>query len=186
MDKPENKKDTKDATNSSEKNAILKQRAEALAVPREKAQTESQSIQVLVFTLGPERFGVRSETVREVCPMRQVTRVPCVPSFVIGIINIRGKIFSILDIRRLLNLPEARSQNQEKVIIIGFEDIELGILADDVCGVQQIAVSDIQQDVPIISGLNEKYLFGITADRLTILNVAIFLSDQSIIVDETV
>ncbi len=183
MDKSEN---NKGATNSSEKNAILKQRALALAVPKEKAQTESQSIQVLVFTLGTERYGVQSETVREVCPMRQVTRVPCVPPFVIGIINIRGKIFSILDIKRLLNLPESRSQNQEKVIIIGFEDIELGILADDVCGVQQISVSDIQQDVPTIRGLTNKYLLGITSDRLTILNVAIFLSDQSIIVDETV
>jgi purine-binding chemotaxis protein CheW len=103
-----------------------------------------------------------------------------------GIINVRGKIFSVLDIRRLLNLPEAKSRNQEKVIIIGFEEMEVGILADDILGVNHVKIAEIQQDIPTLSGINEKYLYGIVSDRLTILNVENFLSDKSIIVDESV
>jgi len=185
-DQPKRIKDAIGHIGTIDKAAILKQRAVALATRQDKTEKESQSIEVLVFSLGSERYGVGSETVREVCPVRQITRVPCVPSFVMGIINVRGKIFSVLDIRRLLNLPEAKSRNQEKVIIIGFEEMEVGILADDVLGVNHVKISEIQQDIPTLSGINEKYLYGIVSDRLTILNVENFLSDQSIIVDETV
>jgi len=128
-DQPKRIKDVIGPIGTIDKAAILKQRAVALAARQDKTEKESQSIEVLVFSLGSERYGVGSETVREVCPVRQITRVPCVPSFVMGIINVRGKIFSVLDIRRLLNLPEAKSRNQEKVIIIGFKEMEVGILA---------------------------------------------------------
>ncbi|MFH0959968.1 MAG: chemotaxis protein CheW [Pseudomonadota bacterium] len=185
-DQPGKIKEFNSPTRTIDKTAILKQRAVSLAATQGKTEKEFESIEVLVFSLGSERYGVGSETVREVCPVKQITRVPCVPPFVMGIINVRGKIFSILDIRRLLNLPEVKSRNQEKVIIIGFEDMEVGILADDVLGVNHVKISEIQQDIPTLSGINEKYLYGIVSDRLTILNVENFLSDQSIIVDETV
>ena len=171
---------------ASDKVSILKQRAVVLATRLEKTEKESESIEVLVFSLGSEKYGVGSETVKEVCPMRHITKVPCVPAFVMGIINIRGKIFSILDIRRLLNLPEVKNSKQGKVVIIGFGEMEVGILADDVLGVRHVRMSEIQQDVPTLTGTNEKYLYGIVSDRLTILNVENFLSDDSIIVDETV
>jgi chemotaxis signal transduction protein len=64
--------------------------------------------------------------------------------------------------------------------------MEVGILADDVLGVNHVKISEIQQDIPTLSGINEKYLYGIVSDRLTILNVENFLSDKSIIVDESV
>jgi len=171
---------------SADKARILRGRALTLAKRSVDTIQEFQTIEVLVFALGEERYAVGSETVREVCLLKQITRVPCVPPFVLGIINLRGKIFSVIDLKRLFGLPQRETSDQSKVIIIGFNDMDVGIQVDDVTGVKQIPVSEIQQDLPTLSGIQEKYLYGITPERLTIINVEILLTDESIVIQETV
>ncbi|MCX5873511.1 MAG: chemotaxis protein CheW [Deltaproteobacteria bacterium] len=168
-----------------DKMRILRERALALAKRPESSDLESQSIEVLEFSLGDERYAVGSETVREVCPTKQITSVPCSPNFVVGIINLRGQIFSVLDLKRLFDLPQTGNLEHGKVIIVGIDDMEVGILVDDVLGVKKVPVSEIQQDLPTLSGINEKYLYGLTAERLIILNMENFLTDESIVVHET-
>ncbi|MGO8879298.1 MAG: chemotaxis protein CheW [Desulfomonilaceae bacterium] len=171
---------------SADKARILRDRALTLAKRPVDTIPEFQTIEVLVFALGEERYAVGSETVREVCPLKQITRVPCVPPFVLGIMNLRGKIFSVIDLKRLFGLPQGKTSDQSKVIIIGFNDMDVGIQVDDVTGVKQIPVSEIQQDLPTLSGIQEKYLYGITPERLTIINVETLLTDESIVIQETV
>jgi purine-binding chemotaxis protein CheW len=124
--------------------------------------------------------------VREVCPFKQITRVPCAPKFVKGIINLRGQIFSVIDLRSLFGLPTSESLDAGKVVIIGVDDLEVGILADDVLGVRHVPISEIQEDLPTLKGIQEKYLYGLSADRVVIINVENLLTDNSIVVHETI
>ena len=88
-----------------EKKRILKARAKALAEEPEKAEPGEQ-IEIVEFVLSSEKYGVESRYVREVCPLKEFASVPCTPPFVLGIMNVRGGILSIIDIRKFFDLPE--------------------------------------------------------------------------------
>ncbi len=168
-----------------DKTRVFHDRAIALAKKPEDPSSEFETIEVLVFGIGPEKYAVGSETVREVCPFKQITRVPCAPKFVKGIINLRGQIFSVIDLRNLFGLPNPGSLEDGKVVIIGLDDMEVGILADDILGVRHVPISGIQRDLPTLKGMQEKYLYGLTTDRIVIINVENLLTDDSIVVHET-
>jgi purine-binding chemotaxis protein CheW len=168
-----------------DKTRVFHDRAIALARKPETPSSELETIEVLVFGIGSEKYAVGSETVREVCPFKQITHVPCAPKFVKGIINLRGQIFSVIDLRNLFSLPNPESQEDGKVVIIGLDDMEVGILSDDVLGVRRVPISEIQRDLPTLRGMQEKYLYGLTTDRIVIINVENLLTDGSIVVHET-
>lgn len=171
---------------SVDKIQVFHDRAIALARKPETPSSELETIEVLVFGIGSEKYAVGSETVREVCPFKQITHVPCAPKFVKGIINLRGQIFSVIDIRSLFGLPNPESPEDGKVVIIGLDNMEVGILADDVLGVRHFPIAEIQRDLPTLRGIQEKYLYGLTTDRIVIINVENLLTDDSIVVHETI
>ncbi|MDA8325786.1 MAG: chemotaxis protein CheW [Nitrospiraceae bacterium] len=92
------------APDPGEKKNILRKRALALAKEPE-APDSGEHIDVLEFLLARERYAVESSYVREVWPLKDLTPVPCTPPFVLGIIGVRGRILSVLDLKKFLNLP---------------------------------------------------------------------------------
>jgi purine-binding chemotaxis protein CheW len=170
---------------SVDKTRVFHDRAIALARKPEKPSSEFETIEVLVFGIGHENYAVGSETVREVCPFKQITHVPCAPKFVKGIINLRGQIFSVIDLKNLFGLPNPGALEDGKIVIIGLDDIEVGILADDILGVRRVPVSEIQRDLPTLRGMQGKYLYGLTTARIIIIDVKNLLTDDSIVVHET-
>ena len=112
--------------------AILEERARALA---KSADTQTgESMPLVVFSLANETYGIATEHVREVQPLRGVTPVPCTPEFVVGVINIRGSIYSVIDIRSFFGVPKKEMTDSTKVILVNAAGLEVGILADDVSG----------------------------------------------------
>ena len=89
-----------------EEKDILKARARALAREPLPAASESELLNILEFSLAYETYGVEMAYVRETRPLRDVTPVPCTPPFVLGLINVRGRILSVIDIKRFFDLPE--------------------------------------------------------------------------------
>ncbi|MBM4064796.1 MAG: purine-binding chemotaxis protein CheW [Planctomycetes bacterium] len=169
-----------------EKNKILKSRAKILAVePEKKAKTE-EFIQVVEFLLACEKYAVGSEYVREIYPLKEFTPIPCTPLFVLGIVNIRGQILSVIDIKKFFDIPEKGLTDLNKVIILHSKSMEFGILADAVTGVRNIAASELQTSLPTLTGVREEYLKGVTKERTVILDAEKLLSDKSIIVHDLV
>jgi purine-binding chemotaxis protein CheW len=169
-----------------EKNKILKTRAKILAVePEKKAKTE-EFIQVVEFLLACEKYAVGSEYVREIYPLKEFTPIPCTPPFVLGIINVRGQILSVIDIKKFFDIPEKGLTDLNKVIILHSKGMEFGILADAVTSVRNIAASDLQTSLPTLTGVREEYLKGVTKERTVILDAEKLLSDKSIVVHELV
>ncbi|MBI3044202.1 MAG: chemotaxis protein CheW [Betaproteobacteria bacterium] len=163
---------------------ILKARASALARKPQSDAVAGESLEILEFQLAYERYGIESSFVREVCALKDFTPVPCTPPFVLGIVNVRGQILSVVDVKKFFELPEKGLSDLNKVIIVHAGDAEFGILADAVGGVRPILVADIQPSLPTLTGIRQEYLKGVTRDRLVILDGAKLLSDSRMSVRE--
>ena len=165
---------------------ILRERALALAAEPGETQTLADSIEVVEFLLAHERYAVESSYVREVYPLENLTPLPCTPGFVLGIVNLRGEILSVIDLKKFFELPEKGLTDLNKVIVLQSGSMLFGILADVIAGVRRIPVSDIQPSLPTLTGVREEYLKGVTPGRTVILDAEKLLTDESIIVQEQV
>jgi purine-binding chemotaxis protein CheW len=124
--------------------------------------------------------------VRTVSVLKELTPVPCTPPFVLGIINLRGEIHTVVDLKKFFDLPDKGITELNKIIIIHHEDMQLGILADAIRGVRHILLHDLDPAMPTLTGIRADYLRGVTRDRLVVLDAARILSDQRILVAEEV
>ena len=173
------------APTSEEKKKILRARAMELAREAEQ-ETAEETIEIVEFLLAHEKYGIQSSYVREICPLKELTPVPCTPPFVLGIVNVRGQVLSVIDIKKFFDLPEKGLTNLNKVIILRNDKMEFGILADLILGVRFIPVSQIQPSLPTLTGIREHYLKGVTKEHVVILDVEKLLSSKTITVHEEV
>ena len=170
-----------------EKQRILRARARLLAAGGKKeAAAPGSVLEVVEFVLGPEHYGIESSYIREIYPLTEFTPFPCTPAFVLGLINVRGQILSIINIKKLFDLPEKGLTNLNKVIVVHTQQMELGILADAIRGVRPIALEELRPGLPTLTGTRAEYLRGITKDSLVVLDVDKILSDEKMLVDEGV
>jgi purine-binding chemotaxis protein CheW len=173
------------APDPEETRRILKARAHILAQEPEKAEAAAV-LEFVEFFLAHEKYAVESRFVREVCPLESLTPLPCTPAFVLGIVSVRGEILSVLDIKKFFDLPEKGLTDLNKVIILKSGNMQFGILADVIVGVCRISVSDVQPSLPALTGTRERYLMGVSSERVVLLDAAKLLADQAIIVQEQV
>lgn len=175
------------APSPEERQKILHARARLLAA-RGKAEPASAHppVEVVEFVLGPEHYGIESCHIREIHPLSEFTPLPCTPAFVLGLVNVRGQILSIIDIKKLFDLPEKGLTDLNKVIVVHANYMEVGILADTIVGVRSIALEELQPALPTLTGIRAEYLKGITKDPMVVLDVEKILSDETILVNEAV
>ena len=163
--------------------AILQARARSLA-RRPPAEPDGAVLEVLEFRLADERYAVETRYVGAVHPLRNLTPLPCTPAFVAGVVNLRGHIVPVLDLKACLGLPGQGLADLHRVILIDGGEAEFGLLADAGLGVRRIPQASVQPAPPGPYGAGASYLQGITADRLAVLDMAAILADPRIVVDE--
>ena len=173
------------APDAEEAKRILKARAKALARETGKAEA-ADALELVEFLLAHERYAVESRYVREVYPLENLTPLPCTPAFVLGIVNMRGEILSVIDIKKFFDLPEKGLTDLNKVIVLQSGNMLFGILADAILDVRRIPVAEIQPSLPTLTGIREKYLRGVTPERTVVLDAEKLLTDETIIVQEQV
>ena len=174
------------APSPEEKKKILKARAQAFAQEPGKQAPAQDHIEVVEFLLAHEKYGIESSYVQEVYPLRELAPVPCTPPFVLGLINLRGQILSVIDLKKFFDLPEKGLTDLNKVLVVRSDRMELGILADVILGVRTIRLQDLQPSLPTLTGIRAEYLRGVTKERLVILDAEKLLLDKKIIVHEEV
>ena len=161
---------------------ILRERALSLAVEPGDAQTLADSIEVVEFMLAHEHYAVETAYVREVYPLKRLTPLPCTPAFVLGIVNLRGEIVSVIDVRKFFDLAQTGLPDLNKVIVLESGNMVFGMLADAILGVRRIPLAEIQPSLPTLTGIREKYLKGITQERTVVLDAEKLLTDEGIVV----
>ncbi len=164
---------------------ILRERAQALAQEPERDDINGESVEILEFSLAYENYGIETSFVREVYPLKTFTPLPGIPPFVPGIVNVRGQIFSVIDLKKFFDLPDKGLSDLNKVIIVHGSTIEFGLLADSIAGIRSIPVSEIQPSLPTLTGIRQDYLRGVTKERLVVLDMEKLLADKTLVVHET-
>jgi purine-binding chemotaxis protein CheW len=172
-------------TNGTEAGKILRQRARALArVPPPPAA--DTVLELLEFGLASERYAIERRYVQEVQPLRELTPLPCTPAFILGIVNVRGRIVPVLDLKKFFELPERGLTDLHRTIIVRGNDLEIGLLADVIVGISAVPAGSLQPSLPTLTGIRADYLKGVADGRLVVLAVERILSDPKIIVHEEV
>jgi len=169
-----------------EKHALLKKRAQALAIEKKVETDKKNLIEIVVFRLAAELYGIESKFIREVYPLKDYTVLPGAPTFVLGIMNMRGQIIPVVDLKKFFHLPEKGLGELNKIILLQNETMEFGVLADAVEGTTSVTLEDILSAPPSVNGIGEKYLKGITKDHMILLDAESILNDEKIIVNEEV
>ncbi len=167
-----------------EKKKILKDRAKLLAREPEKEETAEEYLEVAEFLLAYETYAFEMAYIREIYPLKELTPIACTPPFVLGVINVRGQILSVIDIKKFFDLPEKGLGDLNNIIILQGNSIEFGVLADKILGVRSIPVGEIQSSLPTLTDIRAKYLRGVTKERSIILDAKKILNDDRILVHE--
>lgn len=165
---------------------ILRARARALARPPDRAEAAGSSLELLEFRLARESYAIETRHVREVYPLKSLTPLPCTPPFVLGIVNVRGRIVPVIDIKKFFDLPDQGLTDLHRIILVRGGDLELGLLADVTVGMRTVPMDSLQASLPTLTGIRADYLKGVTGDRLVVLDLDRILSDPKIVVDEEV
>jgi len=169
-----------------EAEAILKSRARVLAEPPASAGQNEERVDVLEFLLANETYAIETSFIAETFPLTDFTPLFCTPPFVLGIINVRGRIVSIVDMRRFFDLPIVGLANLNRVIIVRDGKMEFGILADSIVGIRSLLRQELQPSLPTLTGIRDEFLAGVTGDRLALLDMGKILADKRLVVHEEV
>lgn len=164
---------------------ILQKRAKELSTALSK-ETRGEYFEYIEFMLADELYGIEKEFIKEVFPLKDLTPLPCVPDFIIGIINVRGKILSVIDLKKFFDLPDSGKNELNSVIILQNNELEFCILADKVLGVGKAYLNEVQKSLPTLKGIREDFLRGITPGRIILLDHNKILNDNQLVINEQV
>ncbi|SKA80773.1 purine-binding chemotaxis protein CheW [Paucidesulfovibrio gracilis DSM 16080] len=138
-------------------------------------------IQLVTFRIGEEEFGVDILAVQEIIRTMAITKVPKAPEFVEGVINLRGKVIPIVDLRRRFGMDQRATDKHNRIIVIETASVIVGFMVDSVSEVLRIPANTIEAPPAVVSGLESDYIDGVGKldDRLLImLNLDRLLSGQ--------
>ena len=141
-------------------------------ISRKPKTTPTGDFQIVTFFLGQEEFGVDILLVQEIIRPAPVTEVPNTPRFVEGVINLRGKVVPVIDLRKRLNIPTIDADKATRIIIIELEKRITGFVVDSVSKVITVPAGSVQGAPDMImSGVESEYITGVSRidDRLIIL-----------------
>ncbi len=132
---------------------------------------DGRTSQVVSFRLGDEEYGVDIMTVQEIILVGCITQVPEVPEHVLGVINLRGNVIPILNLRRRFGLPERAANEATRIVVMNLHGRTVGVVVDGVSEVLRLTPEEISPPPASLAGVGKDYVLGLARrkDRLLIL-----------------
>ena len=121
----------------------------------------SEEKQMIIFDIGNEKFGIKITRIHEIIRMKGITELPDSSEYFAGIVNRRGDIISVVDLRKRFGLEEIIETDNTRIIVIGFQGNDVGLIVDGVSEVLHIDESDIDDPPQSMVGIKDDYLQGI-------------------------
>lgn len=138
----------------------------------EAAGTEEMSgeLQLVSFKIGSEEFGVDILRVQEIIRMVEITKVPQAPIYVEGVINLRGRVIPVIDLRKRLNLELAEMDKNTRIVVVDIGGNIMGMIVDSVSEVLRLPSNTIEPPPDLVSGIDSDHISGVAKleDRLLI------------------
>lgn len=175
---------------------IWTQRAAQLAKPLEREE-EGGQIELALVQLGREVYGIEVQHIVEIRPAVQIARVPRVPEWVTGVTNLRGRILSVLDLRRFFGLAPAETKEEDSLtpfqdlVVVETPAMEVALLAEDVLEIEPFPTSRIQSVTETIRGVSTGHVHGVIErgaglPMIVVLDLLALLADERLIIQEEV
>lgn len=144
---------------------------DVMNLPAENAYHEDHEMQVVAFRLGNEEYAVDILFVQEIIRLLNITRVPRSGKHIEGVINLRGNIIPIVNLHSKFNLQASDNQEDKRIVVFRFEDVQVGIIVDEVSEVIRIKGQDIEPADKVYGAMEADHIKGIAKidDRLLIL-----------------
>ena len=124
-------------------------------------ETVGTEIKLIIFKLGREEYGMDILRVQEIKRMMGITRVPSTPAFIKGVINLRGSVLPVIDLRTRLGLAENELTEAARIIVVLVNDGIVGFIVDEVVEVTTINTQDVEAAQTLSSGLSADFISGI-------------------------
>ncbi len=143
--------------------------------PADNATIEARAGKYLIFRLGSEEFGIKVIKVREIMGIQEVTPVPQTPAFIKGVINLRGKVIPVVDLRLKFDLASDPYTPRTCIIVVKTElatdELTMGVIVDEVVEVLNLLPADIEDTPDFGSGVETPFLLGMAKakDKVKIL-----------------
>ncbi|RYL95322.1 chemotaxis protein CheW [Sporolactobacillus sp. THM7-4] len=148
------------------------------------ASVEGESLKVILFKLNNEMYGVPVDQILSIERIQAITRVPNAPDYVVGIMNLRGLIIPVIDMRRRFRMSTTEPTKDTRIIIVDVGDIKVGLMVDEANEVLDVDPGSVEKTPDIVSGPGSEYINGVAKindDRLLILlNLQRILYEQEI------
>lgn len=127
--------------------------------------------QVVRFMIGKESFGIDIEKVHEIMTVPDITKVPDTPDFLEGIINLRGKIVSVIDLRKRLRVNGVHRDKKNRILVTEIEGRVVGLIVDEVSEVLRLDPGSIEPPPEVVSSVGADYIIGVgkLKDRIILL-----------------
>jgi len=138
----------------------------------EKKQSDlNELLQLVSFKIGNEEFGIDILKVQEINRLMQITKVPNAPSFVDGVVNLRGRIIPVISLRSRLNMEKIEHDSKTRIIVVELQGTTVGFIVDEVSEVLRIPKSITEAPPAMVAGIDSDYItaVGKLEDRLLIL-----------------
>jgi purine-binding chemotaxis protein CheW len=152
-------------------------------------QESDRKLKVVVFRLGSDRYGVNLDMVREIQRAGRITPVPTAPDFVVGVMNLRGNILSVVDIRIFSGLPKVTVSERTRILVVEGEGLRIGILVEQVDEINAVDEADVKPPLSLNKTIAEDYVKGIVTHRgemLILLDLGKILGNPRLVVEESV
>lgn len=143
--------------------------------------TTDAVVQLVTFRLADETYGIDVMHVQEVLRVSEIAPVPGAPPFVLGIINVRGNVVTVIDARSRFGLATAEISDLSRIVIIESDDVVMGILVDSVAEVVELQLSEIDTAPAVGNEENSCYIQGVAnhqSDLLIVVNLNKLLTGQ--------
>lgn len=164
----------------SETRRVLEVRARAIAQPVNQQQYEQRN-QYLRFRLGKvELYGIPYQYLEGLRYVGNLARVPCTPAFVAGVVNYRGELLTILDLKQFFRMPALAQTDESRIIVVRHASMRVGLLVDNVDGNQAYQSAELAPPLGSDGVSNMEYVQGIHLGRVTLLNLAVLLHDPAL------
>jgi purine-binding chemotaxis protein CheW len=150
-------------------------------------QSEVQQTPLAIIGLSGEYFGVELESVREFTDLQRITPVPCCPKYIIGDMNLRGDILTVVDIRQALQMPVVEATPTAKVVVVPLGDALVGVLVDQVFDVFDLNPLALTAVPSAIKSVNDTYLKGTVSchgEMLAVLDLPKILTNDGLTVND--
>jgi purine-binding chemotaxis protein CheW len=162
--------------------AILEERARLLARPPAAEVPQSELLELLVFALSGQICAVETRAVREVARFTDFSPVPGAPASLFGVTNLHGEILPVFDLRPLLGIAPTSVTNLSRLLVLGEEREELGLLADEVQEVRSMRQDEVLEAPEALAATAGAVLLGVTRDAVIVLDGAQLLRDPRLFV----